>query len=85
MRCPGLLTVQVQDKNWKIQVEKTEKERLKSDFQTRLNMNNKQWEKNLVRWYKSCTNFIMLIVSSGFEWERLFELSAACPFHNSRK
>ncbi|XP_025084213.1 kinesin-like protein KIF23 isoform X2 [Pomacea canaliculata] len=41
------LTLKVQDKNWKIQVEKTEKERLKSDFQTRLNMNNKQWEKNL--------------------------------------
>ena len=40
---------QLQDKNWKIQVEKSEKDRLKSDFQSRLNMNNKQWEKNLVR------------------------------------
>ena len=42
------LMFQLQDKNWKIQVEKSEKDRLKSDFQSRLNMNNKQWEKNLV-------------------------------------
>ena len=43
------LMFQLQDKNWKIQVEKSEKDRLKSDFQSRLNMNNKQWEKNLER------------------------------------
>ncbi|KAK7497855.1 hypothetical protein BaRGS_00010989, partial [Batillaria attramentaria] len=41
------LTLKLQDKSWKIQVEKTEKDRLKHDFQSRLNMNNRQWEKNI--------------------------------------
>lgn len=43
------LTLKLQDKNWKIQVEKSEKDRLKSAFENRLDMNNKQWEKNLER------------------------------------
>ncbi|XP_070178787.1 kinesin-like protein KIF23 [Littorina saxatilis] len=43
------LTLKLQDKAWKIQVEKSEKDRLKSNFQSRLNMNNKQWEKNMER------------------------------------
>lgn len=41
------LTLKLQDKNWKIQVEKTEKDRLKQDYQSRLTMNNRQWEKNM--------------------------------------
>ena len=44
-----VMMLQLQDKNWKIQVEKSEKDRLKTDFHSRLQMNNKQWEKNLVR------------------------------------
>ncbi|XP_076439064.1 kinesin-like protein KIF23 [Babylonia areolata] len=49
------LTLKLQDKAWKIQVEKSEKDRLKSDFQSRLNMNNKQWEKNMERLRAQCS------------------------------
>ncbi|BFZ09796.1 hypothetical protein BsWGS_12835 [Bradybaena similaris] len=42
-----LLRLQVQDKSWKIQVERNSKEKLKSEYQNRLQMNNDAWEKNL--------------------------------------
>ncbi|XP_035825557.1 kinesin-like protein KIF23 isoform X2 [Aplysia californica] len=42
-----LLGLQVQDKAWKIQVEKNAKEKLRSDYKSRLQMNNQAWEKNM--------------------------------------
>jgi len=42
-----MLGLQVQDKQWKIQVEKNSKEKLKSDYRNRLQLNNQTWEKNL--------------------------------------
>ncbi|KAK0057807.1 kinesin-like protein KIF23 isoform X2 [Biomphalaria pfeifferi] len=42
-----LLGLQVQDKNWKIQAEKNNFDKLKADFRNRLQMNNMAWEKNL--------------------------------------
>ncbi|XP_059175032.1 kinesin-like protein KIF23 isoform X2 [Physella acuta] len=42
-----LLGLQVQDKAWKIQVEKQAKDKLRSEFRSRLQMNNQAWEKNL--------------------------------------
>lgn len=42
-----LLGLQVQDKTWKIQVERRAKEHLKNDYRNRLQMNNEAWEKNL--------------------------------------
>ncbi|VDI65837.1 kinesin family member 23 [Mytilus galloprovincialis] len=41
------LESKLQDKNMKIRQEKTEKDRLRSDFRNRLEHNNQQWEKNL--------------------------------------
>nr|XP_022309325.1 kinesin-like protein KIF23 isoform X1 [Crassostrea virginica] len=41
------LAAMIQDKDVKIRQEKSEKERLKSDFRTRLDMNNQHWERNL--------------------------------------
>ncbi|XP_033725616.1 kinesin-like protein KIF23 isoform X2 [Pecten maximus] len=41
------LDAKLQDKNVKIRQERSEKERLKNDFRTRLEMNNHHWEKNL--------------------------------------
>ncbi|KAL8615240.1 hypothetical protein ACOMHN_050281 [Nucella lapillus] len=49
------LSLKLQDKNWKIQVEKSEKDRLKTDYQSRLVMNNKHWEKNLERLRVRCS------------------------------
>ncbi|CAG5118902.1 unnamed protein product, partial [Candidula unifasciata] len=42
-----LLSLQVQDKAWKIQVERNAREKLRSDCQNRIQMNNQAWEKNL--------------------------------------
>lgn len=41
------LEAMIQDKEVKIRQEKSEKERLRNDFKTRLDMNNQHWEKNL--------------------------------------
>ena len=43
-----MVFLKIQDKDVKIRQEKSEKERLKSDFRTRLDMNNQHWERNLV-------------------------------------
>ncbi|CAL1542663.1 unnamed protein product [Lymnaea stagnalis] len=42
-----LLALQVQDKAWKIQVEKSANDKLRAEFRDRLQMNNQAWEKNL--------------------------------------
>ncbi|GFO27268.1 kinesin-like protein [Plakobranchus ocellatus] len=42
-----LLSLQIQDKTWKIQVEKNSKDKLRMDFRNRLQLNNEAWEKNL--------------------------------------
>lgn len=41
------LEAMIQDKEVKIRQEKSEKERLRNDFKTRLDMNNQHWERNL--------------------------------------
>ncbi|XP_050395507.1 kinesin-like protein KIF23 isoform X2 [Patella vulgata] len=43
----SIMSLKLEDKNWKINLEKTERERMKHDFKTRLEMNNYAWEKNM--------------------------------------
>ncbi|GFS00547.1 kinesin-like protein [Elysia marginata] len=42
-----LLNLQVQDKTWKIQVEKNSKDKMRMEYRNRLQLNNEVWEKNL--------------------------------------